>query len=605
LDEGKEDELIRKVKVYGQDIIHKCLGDLKRLVNDPCMEKLPPYLKNEFTEKIEHRIQRASETLSGRPLLSFNLGSRVVTEGGELAVQITVKNPRVVPLKAKISISGDFEVDAPTHSLVVPELQETCLDIRLKPRSAGPKKITAKLEIQGESSSPIIVEEQVSVNPYKPELVVEASPLVDKARVGEEVEVKLTLRNIGTVPLKINIPGSQAPLTLESGEQYEANLKATVPDSGVIKLEPITFTDPKGNLYRKEITPIKLIVEKAQEPQKRETPEPQKEEKLPIKEAAPQLNLEDILSQIASHALAAFIGKIIGEKFPEKKEFPKPVLVEDLPYILQGDTTVILEDPSAVIEDDKGSYLIVRKAKPAELQYVITVEAAVKLVDNFKLAVDSALRSWNPFPDADLSKKTETIQDEELKSILKKTAQPRREIPENFRIEYTFSRGGLLKKTILRVHVGCYSRLKVLYERGRDDVPASIGGVMKSLELPEPAEDTPSIYVLASPTGWDPSSVRQAEGSSRPALYILINLKTGELHYNSSDPLSTGLAEELKKILGITGPLLHSEEILDYDKMLLKGEITEEFYRKKIHELLLKQVKTQTTERHASQPPQP
>jgi len=286
------------------------------------------------------------------------------------------------------------------------------------------------------------------------------------------------------------------------------------------------------------------------------------------------------------------VGKMLGERMPEKREFPKPVIVQDLPFHVRDDVTVVLEDPAAVVEEDRGSYVLVRRARPAELEHVVTAETARALVGNFKLAAEAALRSWRPFPEAEVSRKERRASEGELKELAKKrkvkVEELEEELPSNFYIEYTFSTGGIRRKALLKVYAGSYSRLSTLCERGRDDEPADVGGAVKELELPKP-EDHPTIYLLASPTGWDPSSRKLAEGSSNP-LYILVNLKTGELYYNKREPLASGLAEELRRALGHAGPPLYSEEVLNLDRRLLKEEISEEFYERAREELVKKSV---------------
>jgi hypothetical protein len=605
LDEGREKDLLEEVEALGESVLKDCIEKLEKLLDDPCLEQLPEWMRVEHRQRVRNRLLNARKRLQGEPEVEFEWGSSAAYEGDEVVAAFSIYNPRAVLVRCKLSFSGDFEpVEVPREVEVLP-LERKIFDIRVKPKGVGSKKLGVKVSIEGKYPATVAKEFTLDVQPFKPALRAEVTPPAQEFQEGEVAELKLRLNNEGTVPLKVEVlhpyDGSIESFALDPGATLPVALRVAVPSSGVVKLPPLKYIDPRGELYSLNPGEVKLKVKPEEKPKKKEVKiekkemkeeEEGKETELPPS-PQPSVDLESLLSQAAAHTIAAFAGKLLGERFPEKREFPKPVIVQDLPFHVQEEVTIVLEDPAAVVEDDRGSYVLVRKAEPAELEHVVTAETARALVDNFKLAVESALRSWKPFPEAEVSRRERKASEDELKELSKKRKVKVEELeeglPVNFYIEYTFSTGGIRKKTLLKVYAGSYSRLSELSERGRDDKPVDVGGAVKELELPEPAEEHPTAYLLASPTGWDPSSRKLAEGSSNP-LYILVNLKTGELYYNKRELLASGLAEELRRALGHTGPPVYSEELLNLDKRLLKGEISEEFYEKKREELLKQSV---------------
>jgi hypothetical protein len=600
LDEGGEKDLLEEVQVRGESVLKDCIEKLGKLLDDPCLEQLPAWMGEEHRQRVRSRLLTARKRLQGEPEVELECGTSTAYEGDEVVAAISIYNPRALPVKCKLSLSGDFEpVEAPREAEVLP-LEGRIFDIRVKPKGTGIKKLSVKVNVEGSYPTTVTKELTLEVQPFKPVLEAEVSPVTQEVGEGEIVELKVRLRNRGTVPLRVEAThpydGSTETFALEPGEELTASLRVAAPGSGAVKLPSLKYTDPRGNPYSVNLGEVQLKVKPKERLEKREEEaeerarEEEKREVPPLPPPQPTVDLEGLLSQAAAHAIAALAGKILGERMPEKREFPKPVIVQDLPFHVQNDVTVVLEDPAAVVEEDRGSYVLVRRAKPAELEHVVTAETARALAGNFKLATESALRSWRPFPEAEFSRKERRASEGELKELAKrkrvKVEELEEELPSNFYTEYTFSTGGVRKKALLKVYAGSYSRLSTLCERGRDDKPADVGGAVKELELPKP-EDHPTIYLLASPTGWDPSSRKLAEGSSNP-LYILVNLKTGELYYNKREPLASGLAEELRRALGHAGPPLYSEEVLNLDKRLLKGEISEEFYERAREELVKK-----------------
>ncbi|MCC6050563.1 MAG: hypothetical protein LM580_07640 [Thermofilum sp.] len=603
LDEGRERDLLEEVQARGEAVLRDCVEKLERLLDDPCLDQLLAWRREEYRKTVRRRLLAARKRLQGEPEVEVAWSTSTAYEGEEVTAAISVYNPRATPVKCKLTFSGDFELVEAPREAEVPPLEGRVFDIRVRPRGAGSKKLSVKVGVEGSYPAAVAKELSLEVRPFKPALEAEVLPAAQGVEEGEVIELKVRLRNRGTVPLKVEAThpydGSTETFALEPGEELTASLRVKAPGSGSVKLPPLKYTDPRGNLHSVNLGEVQLKVKPREKPEKREE---RAEERARVEEKRgappppppqPTVDLEGLLSQAAAHAIAALVGKMLGERMPEKREFPKPVIVQDLPFHVRDDVTVVLEDPAAVVEEDRGSYVLVRRARPAELEHVVTAETARALVGNFKLAAESALRSWRPFPEAEVSRKERRASEGELKELAKRrrvrVEKLEEELPINFYIEYTFSTGGIRRKALLKVYAGSYSRLSTLCERGRDDEPADVGGAVKELELPKPAGEHPTIYLLASPTGWDPSSRKLADGSSNP-LYILVNLKTGELYYNKREPLASGLAEELRRALGHAGPPLYSEEVLNLDKRLLKGEISEEFYERAREELVKKSV---------------
>ncbi len=589
-DLSDESRVRQGLRSWGEEkfkrMVEECRGKLEELYKDPCLSSLPPWKQGEYREMIQRSLEATRVRLEGEPEVEFALGVEEAVEGEEVHAIVSVRNPRITPVKCRVSFAGDFEVAGAPREVEVPPLGEEAFEVVVKPKGVGPRDLTVRVEVAGEAVK-TVRKARLHVRPLEPKLEVEVSAPAQEVGEGEEVPLKILLRNVGTATLHVECPQGCEPgsLTLGRGEVCEVEFRVRVPSDGVVRVPEIRYS-AGGGTYRVSPGEVRLKVKRV----KKGAVEPEIE--APAREVGheepvqPGISLEDVLQQAAAHGLAALIGKWLGERFPERREFPKPVYVEDLPHYVKEDVTIILEDPAAVVEEDRGSYVLVRRAKPAELEHVVTVDAARLLVENFKLAVDSAVRSWSPFPDAKVSRKEVRASEKELKAISKKVEELRAKLPENFYVEYTFSRGSLGGRTLLKVYAGAYSRLRRLHERGRDDEPASLGEAFKGLELPTPSGEHSVVYVFASPTGWDGASILQARSISGPALYVLVNLKTGEAYYNAGEQLAARLAEELQRLLGHGGPPVYSEEVLKYDRMLLRGEISEEFYRRKLEELL-------------------
>jgi hypothetical protein len=581
--EGDDIKMQEELKIHGEERLRRkledCIEELDKLIEDPCLERMSHWQRNEIKDRLRRRIVRARELMGGQPRLELMLAERAY-EGERITVVLSIRNPRITALRASLIKEGDLDIEPPfPQEVEVPPLSTKFLKSFAGVSGSGLKSLTLML-IEGKDT--FTIESSIEVLEFKVDL--EALPKVDSIGDGE-AKVSVELRNRGSVPLTILLPSGE--LLLEVGEIRKVELTGRVRTDGLVEVDPIPYLDPRGDRHELHIGDLKVEAKPIARPPELELPERGAEEV--GRSETVSLDLDEIFSVIAKHVIAAFLGKLIGEHFPERKEYRKPVYVEGLPYEKRGEITVIFEDPLAVVEEDRGDYVLIRKAKIAELEHVVTAEAARRLMENFRVALDSLMSIWRPFPEARLSRR-ECAFYESLKGIAKKEKRSIEEIskvlPVNFYIEYTIHRGRISKKTLLKVYAGACSRTEILLDRGKDDKPMSIADALSYLGLSVPTE-YPAVFLLASPTGWDPSAVNMARGTSGKVLYILVDLKTGEIYHNQQEDISRSIFRALSEIMGYTAePLVPGEEISKLDEMLLSGAITEEEYKEAQKRLL-------------------
>ncbi len=232
-----------------------------------------------------------------------------------------------------------------------------------------------------------------------------------------------------------------------------------------------------------------------------------------------QVDWGEVLSAASKHALTSLVGVLVGMAVPETRTYPKRVFVEGLPYVEGRDVTYILEDPSAVVVDDKGDYVLVRRARVVELVSQTTRKLAKVLIDHFRSRAREGLFRWREGGRV----KERDVGDKALEKIAeaaKKRAEEVAEaLPRLFLLEASYG-GGLFRRPQLRVYVGVYRRLDRLFFHGVDHEPARLGEALAALGL-EGVED---VVVVGSPTGWDEESKKRALGGGRLAL---IDFKAG------------------------------------------------------------------------------
>jgi len=587
-----EGELRRKIEVYGSKVVKECAEVLiPQALSDPCLGELERVLfqdARELREKLEERMSRARSLLELKQLEFYMDCPSEAFSDEEVKAYITIGNPNVEKVSVSVEVEGDFEpAKAFQGSLVVPPLSSRSLEVILRPKGKGRRRLLVKVK------DPVSVRHEeyfIEVKEYRPEL--EASLEMPREIVlGESFKVVYKLKNKGTVDLEVEVPNPFNPddrtvVRLGPGEEavreFTGKLETEIEH---FQAPPLTYRDLlRGREYKAAFKPIEIEVEK-REVRKIER-EAKREERR--EERGVPTTLEDILGELFKHSLAGLAGYIAGSFFKEKVEYPKPVYVEGIPHATEKDVTVVFSDRTSVVEEDAGDYILIRKASLEEIIHSVTAEGAKSLLGDFRLRVRSRLESWKPpfAPDSQL-KWGQILSPEEslrrLSSELRVDFKKVEGLPGNFCLEYNYREPKPLGKSLLKVYVGGCARLRKLYLEGRDSKALTIDEALEELGLKDLETKERVVLVLASPTGWSPTSIETARSVSGRTLYLLVDLKTGEMYYNKGESLLVDLASELASQ---PAPLPLTDEVLRLDRELLDGKITEEFYRRKIEEFL-------------------
>ena len=279
---------------------------------------------------------------------------------------------------------------------------------------------------------------------------------------------------------------------------------------------------------------------------------------------------------------------------PETRIYPKRVFVEGLPHVEGRDVTYILEDPSAVVVDDRWDYVLVRRARVVELVSQTTRKLAKVLIDDFRSRAREGLargREGGRVRERDAGEETLEKIAEAAKKRVEEVAEA---LPRLFLLEASYG-GGLFRRPQLRVYVGAFCRLDRLFFHGVDHEPARLVEALAALGLEE-VED--AVVVLGSPTGWDEESKRRALGGGR---LVLIDLKAGVAYCppelaDLAAALGFGAVplvpygEEVARLdeLLLEGKTLvpYGEEVARLDELLLEGKISQEVYLQQIKAVL-------------------
>lgn len=287
----------------------------------------------------------------------------------------------------------------------------------------------------------------------------------------------------------------------------------------------------------------------------------------PPQQPPSQVNWGEVLSVASKHALVSLVGMAVGMAVPETKTYPKRVLVEGLPYVEGKDVTYILEDPSAVVADDRGDYVLVRRARVVELVSQSTRKLAKVLIDDFRTRAREGLARWGKR----VKIKERNVDEETLAKVAEKAKKKAEELaealPRLFLLEVSYG-GGLFRRSRLKLYIGVFCRVDRLFFHGVDHEPARLGEALAALGLEEVEEG--AVVVLGSPTGWDEESKRRALGGGR---LMLIDLKTGVAYYPAE---LADLAEALG--FGVAPVVPYGEEVARLDELLLEGRISQEVY---------------------------
>ena len=306
-------------------------------------------------------------------------------------------------------------------------------------------------------------------------------------------------------------------------------------------------------------------------PQPRPTPQPAAQ---PPQQLTGQVDWGEVLSAASKHALASLVGVLVGMAVPETRAYPKRVFVEGLPYVEGRDVTYVLEDPSAVVAEDRGDYVLVRRARVVELVSQTTRKLAKALIDDFRSRAREGLARWREGGKVKERDVGEGALEKVAETAKKRAEEVAEALPRLFLLEASYG-GGLFRRPQLRVYVGVFCRLDRLFFHGVDHEPARLGEALTALGL-EVAED--AVVVLGSPTGWDEESKRRALGGGR---LVLIDLKAGVAY---CPPELADLAAALG--FGAVPPVPYGEEVARLDELLLEGKISQEVYQQQIKAVL-------------------
>jgi hypothetical protein len=381
-------------------------------------------------------------------------------------------------------------------------------------------------------------------------------------------EVKFRAKKDGEVEVEWSVSWPGARQRAEGSKKVEVAVKQ--PD----KPPQQPAASPSQAERRVETPPQpRQAAEAVGEPPPRPRPAPQPVPQSP-QQPPGQVDWGEVLSAASKHALASLAGVLVGMAVPETRTYPKRVFVEGLPYVEGRDVTYVLEDPSAVVADDRGDYVLVRRARVVELVSQTTRKLAKVLIDDFRSRAREGLARWREGGKVRERDVGEGALEKIAEAAKRRAEEVAEALPRLFLLEASYG-GGLFRRPQLRVYVGAFCRLDRLFFHGVDHEPARLGEALAALGLEE-VED--AVVVLGSPTGWDEESKRRALGGGRLAL---IDLKAGVAY----------CPPELADLVAALGfgavPLVpYGEEVAKLDELLLEGKISQEVYLQQIKAVL-------------------
>jgi hypothetical protein len=212
--EGDDIKMQEELKIHGEERLRRkledCIEELDKLIEDPCLERMSHWQRNEIKDRLRRRIMRARELMGGQPRLELMLAERAY-EGERITVVLSIRNPRITALRASLIKEGDLDIEPPfPQEVEVPPLSTKFLKSFAGVSGSGLKSLTLML-IEGKDT--FTIESSIEVLEFKVDL--EALPKVDSIGDGE-AKVSVELRNRGSVPLTILLPSGE--LLLEVGE---------------------------------------------------------------------------------------------------------------------------------------------------------------------------------------------------------------------------------------------------------------------------------------------------------------------------------------------------------------------------------------------------
>lgn len=419
------------------------------------------------------------------------------------------------------------------------------------------------VKVRNENSLPCVVEvlaepaPAVRASPSRLSLRGGEAGVITLAVKGEEKEVRATL----------NAKWSHG---LERRERVAIKLRAEARQPSSATGQPEARQADAGAEPKRE-APRPPEAERRLSEAKRELeerqPPPAQERRQQAIEAPPSPNA----GVLVRHVFAAVLGALVGRAFPEKVYRDKPVYVQDMPYYVDSERriTYVFEDETNVVVEDRGEYILLRRAKPDELLSWASAKAAKRLIEDFKHAALSALKKANIYPGG-VKITEEDLTAEALREVAaargEDIAKLAERVPPLFKIVARY--GGLFKKTGVVVVASC-ARVDRYAARGFDHERMSLGEALSLLGL----KGDEGLLVLASPTGWTPDAVEKARRMGA----VLVDLKQGVAYYDEGDQRASAVVAEL----GLTSSAPYPVD-KTLDKMLLEGEIDENTYRQYI-----------------------
>ena len=246
---------------------------------------------------------------------------------------------------------------------------------------------------------------------------------------------------------------------------------------------------------------------------------------IPEKEVFP--SLEELLGRVVTR-------NIIGSGTPLietiGKSVSKIVIEEGVKWLKTGEKlegmTVIFEDPSCLVLEEKEGILYLRKATPEELKHRVQLKTAKMLMSTFLNRLEAEVKNWMFKPSTKWNIKIKQEYKEECREIpavtyfLASLEEPK----------FIFSR------KLLEVHVFLLVDADSLCRYGQTFKPYSlseVGDLIEEFERKADEKKYPIILCLASLTGWLREDVDNVEKYENPGLQLyLVDVKNMKIYYN-------------------------------------------------------------------------
>lgn len=467
----------------------------------------------------------------------------------------------------------------------------------------GPFTLVCKADGMEESISTGSVE--VEIRSLKP--VLKILKKVDRTSVGEgeEMNVELTVKNEGEkvakdVILKDDVSGLivegitewRGELLPGSSQTISYKIRANAGHK-VLNSATATFRDESGRQYSVQSNivninarprPVEELV-KIREERKEEGKEKPSTEKIGIKEI-----IEGAILLVAGYATAN----------PKVRKIAKKVIIdESLRYKTSEqkgqEVTLIFEHPIAVMREDYGEFVRLRRATPVEIFHGIDGLTARRLQELFIHMMRGILNNWRPegTTGVDVKEYLDTEAYDRIRNTLKGYGEKLdeeklKELPRNPTLVYTYyaKRGFLRRETLMEVYVKTYADVEKLYFDEVDHAPmnlshADVSNFIRSISQLK----YPVTVLFCSPTGWDEETKGFAREVSDPQTHLVfIDLKTLDSFFNDKKGVLKELCSLMPKIEEIY-PEEMGKGIEKLDNLLLSDMLPLDKYIEEIKRL--------------------